>query len=173
VPVLRKDFVVSPYQLYEARANGADAVLLIAAVLSEGELRSLIKEAEDLGLDALVEVHDADELAASVSAGATIVGVNNRDLRSLRVSLDVSRELSARIPRGVVAVSESGLKTAEDLAQLSALGYGAFLIGERFMVEPDPGTALAALLAAKGAPGGDTRGGEVAAGVDAAADARR
>jgi indole-3-glycerol phosphate synthase len=147
---------------------------LIAAVLSEGELRALIEQAGDVGLDALVEVHDGDELAVALAAGATIIGVNNRDLRSLRVSLDVSRELAARIPDAVVAVSESGLKTAGDLAELRALGYGAFLIGERFMAEPDPGAALEALLAAaNGAPDGGTRTAEVVSRTDRAADARR
>jgi len=148
LPVLRKDFIVSEYQLLEARAAGANAVLLIAAVLSREELRTLGRKAAALGLDALVEVHGAGELSAAIDAGATIVGVNNRNLRTLEVNVGVSEELIGRMPAGVVAVSESGLKTAGDLARLLALGYRGFLIGERFMSEDDPGRALGALLAA-------------------------
>jgi indole-3-glycerol phosphate synthase len=147
VPLLRKDFVVSEYQVLEARASGADAVLLIVAALSPADLRSLAGCAADLGLDTLVEVHTGDELAAAIDAGASIVGVNNRDLRTLAVDVRASEELIARMPAGVVAVSESGLKTAADLQRLMALGYRAFLIGERFMTDPDPGAALRRLLA--------------------------
>jgi indole-3-glycerol phosphate synthase len=147
-PVLRKDFVISEYQLFEARAAGADAVLLIAAALEPDALAALAARAAALGLDALVEVHDADELAAAIEAGARIVGVNNRDLRTLAVDVRTSEALLARMPPGVVAVSESGLKTADDLARLARLGCRAFLIGERFMTEADPGAALAALLEA-------------------------
>jgi indole-3-glycerol phosphate synthase len=147
-PLLRKDFVVSEYQLLEARANGADAVLLIVAALSIQELRRLAERAAALGLDALVEVHDAEELSIALDTGAGIVGVNNRNLRTLQVDVHASEVLVARLPAGVVAVSESGLKTAGDLKRLSALGYHAFLIGERFMGEPDPGLALEELLRA-------------------------
>ena len=148
VPVLRKDFIVSEYQLHEARAVGADAVLLIVAALTPIELRELATRAASLELDVLVEVHDASELAIAIDAGALLIGVNNRNLRTLAVNLDASEELVARIPRQVVAVSESGLKTGGDLVRLRACGYRAFLIGERLMGEPDPGAALGALLLA-------------------------
>lgn len=146
VPVLRKDFVVSEYQLLEARAAGADAVLLIVAALSAKELRMLSDRAARLRLDTLVEVHNGEELKSALDAGARIVGVNNRNLRTLEVDVHASEELIAGMPSGVVAVSESGLKTAEDLVRLRALGYHAFLIGERFMIEEDPGRALSGLL---------------------------
>jgi indole-3-glycerol phosphate synthase len=147
-PLLRKDFIVSDYQLLEARAAGADAVLLIAAALTTAELQTLSRRAEALGLEALVEVHDAGELMRALDAGAQIIGVNNRDLRTLIVDVQASEQLIARIPSGVVAVSESGLRTADDLRRLAGLGYRAFLIGERFMVEDSPGRALRALLKA-------------------------
>ena len=146
LPILRKDFVVDPYQLYEAAANGADAVLLIVAALEPHELLSLAAGAAGLGLDALVEVHDERELAVAIDAGARLVGVNNRNLRTLDVDVDASARLIARMPRGIVAVSESGLRTSGDLVRLRALGYHAFLIGERFMTEPDPAEALRGVL---------------------------
>jgi indole-3-glycerol phosphate synthase len=146
VPVLRKDFIVSEYQLLEARAAGADAVLLIVAALSPRELGSLAGRAASLGLDALVEVHDADELRTALDAGARIVGVNNRNLRTLAVDLDASVKLMSGMLAGVLAVSESGIATAHDLRRLRGLGYQAFLIGERFMAATEPGKALEALL---------------------------
>jgi indole-3-glycerol phosphate synthase len=146
LPLLRKDFVVSEYQLVEARAAGADAVLLIAGALRPSELTRLLAGAGELGLDALVEVHSRDELTAALDAGAAIVGVNNRNLRTLTVDLDVSQELIARIPKGVTAVSESGIKTPADIERFAGLGYHAFLIGERFMVCTDPGAELRGLL---------------------------
>ena len=146
VPLLRKDFIVSEYQLMEARAAGADAVLLIAGALQPAELTRLMARSSDLGLDALVEVHNSDELLAALDAGADLVGVNNRNLRTLAVDLDVSEQLIARIPKGVVAVSESGIKTPADITRFMGLGYRAFLIGERFMTMPDPGAALRDLL---------------------------
>jgi indole-3-glycerol phosphate synthase len=146
VPLLRKDFIVSEYQLLEARAAGADAVLLIVAALEPSVLRSLAARAADYDLDALVEVHDADELVMAVDAGARIIGVNNRSLRTLEVDVHVSEELIDRMPRDVVAVSESGLRTAADLDSLGRLGYQAFLVGERLMTATDPGAALAQLL---------------------------
>jgi indole-3-glycerol phosphate synthase len=145
-PLLRKDFVVTEYQLLEARAMGADAVLLIVAALRPVELKVLHDHALRLGLDVLVEVHDARELAVAIDAGARIIGVNNRNLRTLEVDVRASEELVAQFPAGVIAVSESGLKTAEDLIRLRRLGYGAFLIGERFMTAPDPGAELRGLL---------------------------
>jgi indole-3-glycerol phosphate synthase len=146
VPLLRKDFVVSEYQLAEARAAGADAVLLIAGALDSAELARLQTRASDLGLDALVEVHNGGELDAALDAGATMVGVNNRNLRTLAVDLDVSEELIARVPQGVTTVSESGIKTPKDIERFRRLGYHAFLIGERFMTCADPGVELWRLL---------------------------
>jgi indole-3-glycerol phosphate synthase len=146
LPLLRKDFIVTEYQLLEAKAAGADAVLLIAAVLDARDLAALRAGAADLGLDALVEVHDEAELAIAIDAGARIVGVNNRDLRTLELDVEASDRLIARIPREVIAVSESGLRTADDLVRLRDRGYRAFLIGERFMTELDPGGALKGLL---------------------------
>jgi indole-3-glycerol phosphate synthase len=146
VPLLRKDFIVSEYQVLEAKAAGADAVLLIAAALEPHDLVSLAAGAAGLGLDALVEVHDERELAIAIDAGARLVGVNNRNLRTLEIDVEASERLIARIPRGIVAVSESGLRTPDDLVRLRALGYRAFLIGERLMTEADPGAALRILL---------------------------
>jgi len=148
VPVLRKDFIVSEYQIFEARGAGASALLLIVAALTPAELRTLSRQAHSCGLDALVEVHNADELAIAVDAGAKIIGVNNRNLRTLEVDVNASETLIARIPKGVVAVSESGLRTSDDLVRLRGLGYHAFLVGERFMTAADPGVALRELLAA-------------------------
>jgi indole-3-glycerol phosphate synthase len=146
VPVLRKDFIVDEYQLFEARAAGADAVLLIVAALSVSDMRKLSDRSRELGLETLVEVHDQDELRRAADDGADIIGVNNRNLRTLQVDVRASDSLIERMPKGAVAVSESGLKTPEDLTRLKALGYHAFLVGERFMADPDPGHALRALL---------------------------
>ena len=148
LPLLRKDFVVSEYQLLEARADGADAVLLIVAALRAVELKVLFDHATGLGLDVLVEVHDADELALAIDVGARAVGVNNRNLRTLEVNVRASEEVIASMPSGLIAVSESGLKTAEDLIRLRARGYRAFLMGERFMTAADPGAALHTVLTA-------------------------
>jgi indole-3-glycerol phosphate synthase len=146
IPVLRKDFVISDYQLLEARAAGAAAVLLIVAAVDPRSLTALHARASALGLDVLVEVHSAEELSVAIDAGARIVGVNNRNLRTLEVDVTASEALAARMPREIVSVSESGLKTAADLLRLQQLGYSAFLIGERFMIEEDPGAALNALV---------------------------
>ena len=146
LPVLRKDFTLDDYHLYEAAATGADAVLLIVAILGPSELARLMALSRTLGLDALVEVHTAEELRVALDAGADLVGINNRNLKTFAVSLDVSFRLIDAIPEEVVAVSESGLRTAEDLERLRAAGFDAFLIRERFMTEPDPGAALARLL---------------------------
>jgi indole-3-glycerol phosphate synthase len=145
-PLLRKDFIVSEYQLFEARTAGADAVLLIVAALAPHELTTLSRRAADLGLDTLVEVHDAGELSVAVDAGARVIGVNNRNLRTLTVDVHASETLIARMPQDIVAVSESGLRSADDLRRLSALGYRAFLIGERFMAAAEPGGALAEII---------------------------
>ena len=147
VPVLRKDFIVCEYQVLEAKAAGADAVLLIVAALAPSELRSLADCAAEWGLDALVEVHNAEELSAALDSGAQVIGVNNRNLRTLEVDVKASEDLIAVMPRNVVAVSESGLRTPDDLTRLRQLGYRAFLIGERLMTMPDPGRALRELLA--------------------------
>lgn len=142
LPMLRKDFVVSEYQLFEASAFGADAVLLIVAALTDDDLRKLMAVARALGLAALVEVHDRTELSRALGAAATIIGVNNRNLRTLEVRLDATLELASGIPAGVVKVAESGLRTREDLAALARAGYDASLVGERLMTAPDPGAAL-------------------------------
>ena len=146
LPLLRKDFVVDPYQVWEARAAGADAVLLIVAALSDAELRSLLTEASAAGLEALVEVHDRPELERALLAGARIVGVNNRDLKTLAVTLGTSIGLAPHIPDGVVAVAESGIRTGGDIRRLRDAGYDAFLVGEHLMTAPEPGAALRALL---------------------------
>ena len=146
VPLLRKDFIVSEYQLLEAKAAGADAALLIVAALEPRDLAHLMARADVHGLDALVEVHTAAELTSALDAGARMVGVNNRNLRTLQVDVAASEALIARIPRDVVAISESGLKTPADLHRLRSLGYRAFLMGERFMAHPDPGAELRTLI---------------------------
>jgi len=146
LPALRKDFVVDPWQVSEARAAGADAVLLIVAALGDGELGRLLAEARALGVDALVEVHDRLELDRALAAGARLVGVNNRDLRTLAVSLETSLDLVARIPDDVVAVAESGIRSGHDLRRLRKAGFDACLVGEHLMSAPDPGAALVKLL---------------------------
>jgi indole-3-glycerol phosphate synthase len=146
IPLLRKDFIVSEYQLLEAKAAGADAVLLIGSALRPVQLKVLHDHAVRLGLDVLVEVHDARELDVALDSGARIVGVNNRNLRTLEVDVNASDAMIAAIPAAVIAVSESGLKTADDLVRLRQLGYRAFLIGERFMTAADPGGELRGLL---------------------------
>lgn len=146
VPILRKDFIVSEYQLLEAKAAGADAVLLIVAALRPVELKVLSDHATRFGLDVLVEVHDTKELAIALDAGAQIIGVNNRNLRTLEVDVQASDTLIGHMPPDTIAVSESGLKTADDLQRLRQLGYRAFLIGERFMMARDPGGELQVLL---------------------------
>jgi indole-3-glycerol phosphate synthase len=149
LPLLRKDFVVDDYQLLEARAAGADAVLLIVAALDQPELVRLQTRAWTLDLAALVEVHDDEELARAVDSGARLIGVNNRNLRTLAVDVGASDRLAAKLPAGVVGVSESGLQTRDDLERLAAAGYRAFLIGERFMTDPEPARAIADLIGAR------------------------
>jgi len=148
IPVLRKDFISTPFQILEARAAGADAVLLIVAALDSASLDALLAETTRLGLAALVEVHSRAELEQALAAGANLVGVNSRNLKTLDVNLRVFDEVRRDMPEGVVAVAESGLRSAEDLRRLRGTGYDAFLIGEHFMTAPDPGEALAALIAA-------------------------
>ena len=147
LPLLRKDFIVDDYQLFEACASGADAILLIVAALDQATLVRLQARAWDLGLAALVEVHDEEELARAIDSGARVVGVNNRNLRTLQVDVDASHRLAAMVPSGVIAVSESGLRSRADLERLAAAGYRAFLIGERFMTDPDPARAIRELIA--------------------------
>jgi indole-3-glycerol phosphate synthase len=146
VPILRKDFIVDSYQVLEARHAGADSVLLIAALLDDRLLRRLREETEALGMEALVEVHSADELGRALRSGATIVGVNNRDLRTLQISLDVSFELAKQFPREILAISESGIRTADDIRRLSDAGYRGFLVGEQLMRSASPGAALASVV---------------------------
>jgi len=146
LPVLRKDFVLDPWQVWEARAAGADAVLLIVAALGDGELRDLLAVAGEAGMGALVEVHDRGELGRALAAGSRIVGVNNRDLRTLTVSLDTSLALAPAIPDDVLAVAESGIRTGADVRRLREAGFDAFLVGEHLMAAPDPGEALFRLL---------------------------
>jgi indole-3-glycerol phosphate synthase len=149
LPLLRKDFIVDQYQLFEARAAGADAVLLIVAALEQAELMALQKRAWNLELATLVEVHDEAELGRAVDSGARVIGVNNRNLRTLAIDVSASDRLASRVPRDVIAVSESGLTSREELEHLAAAGYRAFLIGERFMTDPDPAGAIRRLTGAE------------------------
>jgi indole-3-glycerol phosphate synthase len=153
VPLLRKDFIIGRYQIVESAVLGADAVLLIVSALDGATLRSLLDAARELGLAALVEVHDATELERALDAGAEIVGVNSRDLRTLEVDPAVHEALSARMPRDVIAVAESGIRAPADLVRLSRIGYHAFLVGERLIAQADPGAALRELRAARVADG--------------------
>ena len=146
IPCLRKDFVVDEFQLLEARANLADAVLLIVAALASEELAALVLEARGCGLDVLCEVHDAGELQRALDAGCDLIGVNTRDLRTFQVSLETAFELVERIPAGVVRVAESGIRSTGDIARLRAAGYDAFLVGESLMRAEHPGEALRQLL---------------------------
>lgn len=147
IPVLRKDFILEAYQVYESVAAGADALLLIVAALPEQDLHNLLDLGKQLRIAALVEVHTEAELDRAVEAGAEIIGVNNRNLKTLEVNLETSFQLRAKMPRGCLAVSESGIKTAADLRRIQEAGFNAVLIGERLMTQPDPGKALQGLLA--------------------------
>jgi len=146
LPVLRKDFIFDPWQVWETRANDADSFLLIVAVLEDVLLRDLIVLGREIGMEPLVEVHTSQELDRALAAGARIVGVNNRDLKTLTVSLNTSCELIGSIPDDCIAVSESGLRTHDDLVKLRATGFDAFLIGSHLMLAPDPAAALSSLL---------------------------
>ena len=147
IPVLRKDFILESYQVYESVAAGADALLLIVAILPDHDLRSLLDLCNQLRIAALVEVHTEAELERAIAAGARIIGVNNRNLKTLEVNLETSFDLRAKMPCGCVAVSESGIKSAADLRRIREAGFNAVLIGERLMTQPDPGMALRQLLA--------------------------
>ena len=146
LPVLRKEFIVDRYQVIEARAHGADAVLLIAECLDDCHLRSLYRDILDLGMTPLVELHDADQLPRVLDLGATLVGINNRDLKTMTTDLDHVLRLRDRVPEDVVLVAESGIKTRADVERLAAAGIGAMLVGESLLKQPDPGCAAAALL---------------------------
>jgi indole-3-glycerol phosphate synthase len=146
IPILRKDFIVDSWQVWEARAAGADSFLLIVAVLSDDLLSELLALGRELGMEPLIEVHSRGELERANAAGAKIIGVNNRDLRDFKVSLQTSLDLIQEIPESVVAVSESGLHRREDLQRLQSAGFDAFLIGERLMKQPDPAAGLKELL---------------------------
>ena len=146
LPVLRKDFIFDPWQVWETRANDADSFLLIVAALEDALLRDLIALGREIGMEPLVEVHTGEELDRALAAGARILGVNNRDLKTLTVRIETSFELIGRIPDGCIAVSESGLRTHDDLVKLRAAGFDAFLIGTHLMLSTDPAAALSALL---------------------------
>jgi indole-3-glycerol phosphate synthase len=146
LPVLRKDFTLERYHLLQASAHGADAVLLIVAALTDAELRDLMTHAKALDLDVLMEVHDEAELDRALALEPDLIGVNNRNLKTLEVSLDTSLRLAKRMPKGVLAVSESGIRTREDIVRLQDAGYRAFLVGSSLMKHKDPGKALAELL---------------------------
>jgi indole-3-glycerol phosphate synthase len=148
LPILLKDFVVDSYQLLDAATRGADGVLLLAALLSDVQMQRLITEARLLGLDSLVEVHDEQELPRALRAGATLIGINHRDLRTFEVDLETSTRLLPMVPPLVTAVAESGISTAEDLARLRGTRCDAVLMGEVFMTAPDPAARLASLMAA-------------------------
>lgn len=146
VPLLRKDFLFDEYQIHEARAYGADAVLLIVRVLDDSQLCALLELAHELGMAALVEVHDETELERAVRSGARCIGINNRDLGSFVTSLEVSERLAARVPRDRILVAESGIEGAQDIERLERAGIHCFLIGESLMRSADPGRKLAELL---------------------------
>ena len=148
LPLLRKDFVFDPYQVYEARSYGASAILLIVAILSDAQLQELAALADSLRLDYLVEVHDEAELERALACQVSLLGINNRDLRTFQTSIETTERLLEHIPSDVTVVSESGLSRAEQLDRLEARGVRAFLIGETFMAAPDPGEPLRAMLRA-------------------------
>src|SRR6266436_131144 len=147
IPVLRKDFIFDPWQVWESRANDADSFLLMVVALGDALLRDLILLGRELGMEPLVEVHTVEELDRALAASAQIIGVNNRDLKTMTVNVETSFALAGRIPDECIAVSESGIRTHGELLKLRSAGFDAFLVGTRLMLSPDPGAALAALLA--------------------------
>lgn len=147
LPVLRKDFIIDPYQVHEARAIGADCILLIVAALDDARLRELLALAGELGMDVLVEVHDRDELARTLKTDASLVGINNRNLHSFETRLQVTLDLLDQMPDDRLVVTESGIHTREDVALMRAHGVHAFLVGEAFMKAAEPGEKLAELFA--------------------------
>jgi indole-3-glycerol phosphate synthase len=146
LPVLRKDFVIEPYQVYEARALGADCILLIAAALAPGDMRGLERLAQGLGMAVLVEVHDGRELDAALELQTPLLGINNRDLRSFETRLETTLDLLARVPAEKLVITESGILAPADVERMRQAGVGAFLIGEVFMRSPEPGKALSSLF---------------------------
>jgi indole-3-glycerol phosphate synthase len=146
LPVLRKDFTIDAYHVHEAAAHGADAILLIAAILTEKEMRDFRELAEHYGMAALVEIHDEDELKPALASGARVIGVNNRNLHTFQVDLAVSLDLAGKIPNHVIKVAESGIHSRHEIARLRAAGYQAFLVGEHLMKSGDPAQALRELL---------------------------
>lgn len=146
LPILRKDFTIDSYQIYEARCHGADLVLLIAAILDRGEIEEYIYLSRSLGMNCIVEIHGERELETALLAGSEIIGINNRDLRTFDVSLDVSKRLSGMVPKGKILISESGISSVEDMDGLMACGIDTFLIGETFMKARSPGEALRGFL---------------------------
>ena len=146
LPVLRKDFTIDPYQVHEARMLGADCILLIVAALSDLQLQELAGLAMQLGMDVLVEVHDIDELKRAIQVPAPLVGINNRSLRTFEVSLETTLSLRDAVPRDRLLVTESGIHTPDDVRRMREAGVHAFLVGEAFMREPDPGAALRRLF---------------------------
>jgi len=149
IPILRKDFIVDPWQVWETRAAGADSFLLIAAILTDEQLGELMELGRALQMEPLVEVHRREELERAIAAGARIIGVNNRDLHTFEVRLETSLELVEEIPDACIAVSESGLRGHQDLVRLRRAGFDAFLVGELLMKDADPAVALRSLLHAK------------------------
>lgn len=150
LPILRKDFILDPYQIHEAKSAGADAVLLIAAALGPGELPPLMDEARTLGMETLVEIHSPAELESLRGLEIPLIGINNRDLVTFETDISLSAFLAPKLPRGSLGVSESGIRTGADIVRLSRAGIQAFLVGEQFMSSEDPGTALAELLRGAG-----------------------
>jgi len=146
IPCLRKDFILDAFQILEARASGADAILLIVAAHTDEDLKTLFLEAQRMGLDVLCEVHDREELERAAGLGFTIIGVNSRNLHTMQVLPQTQIELAQWLPRRAVRVAESGIRSAEDIVRLQEAGYGAFLVGESLMRQPDPAAALATLL---------------------------
>ena len=146
LPVIRKDFIIDPYQVYEARMIGADAILLIVAALEDGPMIEMANLAHELGMDVLVEVHDIDELERALQTDCQLIGVNNRNLRTFEVSLDTSLELKAAMPADRIMVTESGIASRDDVTRMRSAGIHTFLVGESFMRQPDPGAALQAMF---------------------------
>jgi indole-3-glycerol phosphate synthase len=152
IPILRKDFVITPYQVWEARAHGADMVLLIVAALEQLALESLVERVQSLGMTALVEVHEYDEVARAVDAGARVIGVNARNLRTLDVDRDTFARIAPAIPDGVIKIAESGIRDSHDVVEYARLGAHAVLVGEALVKDRDPRTAVAEMVAAGAHP---------------------
>jgi indole-3-glycerol phosphate synthase len=146
IPVLRKDFIIDEYQVWESRAMGADCILLIASILSDNQMQVFEKMANDLGMAVLVETHDGEELQRALALETPLIGINNRNLTTFEVSLDISMALSKDVPKSRVIVTESGISTKSDVDQMRANGINAFLVGEVFMRAADPGAALHSLF---------------------------